>query len=184
MDKKELRKRIRAAIRGLDAAERERSDEAVFQTVSALPEFQAARTVFAYFSVNGEVDTHRLIRAAAESGKRIALPVVLGDGEMYFAAADSELITGAFYGIPEPGPDAGRVEPESGDMILVPALCFDRQGYRLGQGGGYYDRWLELHPELFSVGLCRERFLQERVPREAHDMRVRCVATEKEAARP
>ena len=82
------------------------------------------------------------------------------------------------------GPLAGRVEPESGDMIIVPALCFDRQGYRLGQGGGYYDRWLELHPELFSVGLCRERFLQERVPREAHDMRVRCVATEKEAARP
>lgn len=184
MDKKELRKRIRSAIREMDSAERERSDDAIFKTVSALPEFKAARTVFAYFSVNGEVDTHRLIRAAAESGKRVALPVVLGDGQMYFAAAECELSAGAFYGIPEPGPDAERVEPENGDIIIVPALCFDRQGYRLGQGGGYYDRWLELHPELFSVGLCRERFLQDSVPREAHDMRVRCVVTEKEAARP
>ena len=104
-------------------------------------------------------------------------------GAMDFALYDGALVEG-LYGIPEPGPDAERVEPESGDIIIVPALCFDRQGYRLGQGGGYYDRWLELHPGLFSVGLCRERFLQERVPREAHDMCVRCVVTEKEAARP
>ena len=76
------------------------------------------------------------------------------------------------------------MEPEKGDLLIVPALCFDRQGYRLGQGGGYYDRYLEKYDGVFTAGLCRAALLMDAVPREEHDRRVDCVVTEENAARP
>jgi 5-formyltetrahydrofolate cyclo-ligase len=79
--------------------------------------------------------------------------------------------------IPEPDDAAPRLEPCPGDLILVPALTFDRNGYRLGQGGGYYDRFLSAH-DLFSVGLARDVLLLDDVPRESHDQCVSCLVTE------
>ena len=64
-------------------------------------------------------------------------------------------------------------------LILVPALCYDRLCRRLGQGGGYYDRYLAGYGGA-TVGLCREGLLQEAVPVEAHDRPVDCVLTERE----
>ncbi len=186
MDKSALRAAVRAQIRELDEAERLASDRAIFENFTALPEYLAAGTVFAYYSVKGEAGTHEIIADALRRGKRVALPAVLGQGKMEFAllSPGRELSSGALYGIPEPDGGSERVEPRSGDIIIVPALCFDAEGFRLGQGGGYYDRWLASHPDVFSAGLCRERFLAKHVPRLEHDMRVRCVVTEKETARP
>lgn len=184
MDKKVLRKEIRAKIRDMDPDYRAESDEGIFRNLTALPEYAAARTVFAYFSVNGEADTHRLIEHALKSGKRVALPVVLGDDRMVFALAGGELVSGALYSIPEPDENSLRAEPEKGDLLIVPALCFDKNGYRLGQGGGYYDRYLEKYDGVFTAGLCRQALLMDAVPREAHDRRVDCVVTEKDTARP
>ena len=69
--------------------------------------------------------------------------------------------------------------PEDIDLVLVPAVCYDRRGYRLGFGGGYYDRWLE-HFSGSRVGLCRTAILQEEVPIEAHDTKVQVLITEEE----
>ena len=66
------------------------------------------------------------------------------------------------------------------DLALVPAVCYDRRGYRLGFGGGYYDRWLADFSG-FRVGLCRGLVLQDRVPTEAHDSRVDLLITEQES---
>ena len=184
MDKHSLRTSVRARIRSLDPAYRAESDAKIFQNLIALPEYQAAETVFAYFSVKGEADTRRLLAAAAAAGKRVALPVVLGDGQMVFALAQSTLVPGKSFAIPEPDAESPRIEPQKGDILIVPALCFDRQGYRLGQGGGYYDRYLEKYPGIFTAGLCREKLLMDAVPREPYDRRVDCVVTELQTARP
>ena len=64
--------------------------------------------------------------------------------------------------------------------MLVPAVCYDRRGYRLGFGGGYYDRWLADFSGV-RVGLCRGAVLQDRVPTEAHDARVDILLTEEES---
>ena len=81
------------------------------------------------------------------------------------------------YGMLEPGEDCPVVPREEIDLILVPGLCFDRLGYRLGQGGGYYDRYLAGYRGT-TVGLCRREVLQEHVPREAHDSRVELLVTD------
>ena len=83
----------------------------------------------------------------------------------------------AAFGLWEPAPDFPLVERESIDLTLVPAVCYDRQGYRLGFGGGYYDRWLAGYAGR-TVGLCRDCVLQERVPLEPHDQAVELLLTE------
>ena len=176
--KRAARRALRAQIAALDEKELEKSDEAIYNNLSVLPELQAAERVFLYLSVRREVDTRRLIRSLLDQGKTVALPVSLAEGQMFFAEyRPGELTEGSIVPIPEPDGDAPKVEPEDGDLILVPALTFDRNGYRLGQGGGYYDRFLSAH-ELFSVGLARDGLLLEEVPREAHDCAVRCLVTE------
>lgn len=176
--KTEVRREVRKRIAALDEKELAKSDKAIYNNVSALPEIGNAETVFLYFSVGHEVDTRKLIASMVKAGKRVALPVSLPDGVMYFAEYRAEQMQGgSVVPIPEPDADAVRLEPQDGDLILVPGLSFDREGFRLGQGGGYYDRFLEKR-RLYSVGLARDCLVMERVPREEHDQRVRCLVTE------
>ena len=96
MDKRELRKEIRAKIRNMDPDYRDKSDKGIFDNLTQLPEFKNADTVFAYFSLKGESDTIKVIEYALSQGKRVALPVITGMGQMVFALTQSQLVEGAF----------------------------------------------------------------------------------------
>ena len=85
----------------------------------------------------------------------------------------------AVLGIPAPPDASPAIAPQDLDLIIVPALAFDADGYRLGYGGGYYDRFLR-GVSAFTIGLARERLFVEKLPRELHDVAVKCVVTEKE----
>lgn len=97
---------------------------------------------------------------------------------MDFALYDGKLDEGV-YGIPQPPEEAETAEPGEKDFMLVPALCCDRRGVRLGHGGGYYDRYLAEH-RVATACLCRERLLLEKVPKDWNDFAVNYVITERE----
>jgi 5-formyltetrahydrofolate cyclo-ligase len=176
--KKQVRRELRKRIAALDEKELEKSNIGIYNNLSRLPELLAAETVFLYCSTGHEVDTRRLIAFLLERGQTVALPVSLADGEMYFAQyLPGKLQEGRYFGILEPGEDARRLEPEKGGLIIVPALAYDRCGYRMGQGGGYYDRYLSAR-DLFSVGIGRDCLLCDHVLREEHDAPVDCLVTE------
>ena len=176
--KNAFRKELRRRIAGLDEKELEKSNIGIYNNLSRLPELLAAETVFLYCSTGHEVDTRRLIAFLVERGQTVALPISLPAGEMVFARyLPGKLQEGRFFGILEPAEDAPRLEPENGGLIIVPALAFDRSGYRMGQGGGYYDRFLSAR-KLFSVGIGRDCLLCDRVIREEHDAPVDCLVTE------
>ena len=161
------------------------SDRGILEKLTALPEFISAGRVFAYFSSGREVDTRAAIARAIAMGKPAALPVTLGSGKMYFApySGNEAELTGEFYGIPQPAAGAAELKPRRGDIVIVPALRFDRRGFRLGHGGGYYDRFLAGCPA-FTIGLCRERLIYDgALPAEPHDISVSCVVTENEVTR-
>ena len=177
-EKRALRRELRRQIAALEEKELEKSDEAIYNHLLVLPELLSASRVFLYLSVGHEVDTHRILRRLRDLGKTIALPVSLAGGVMYFAEyRRGGLADGTVVPIPQPDASAPRLEPSEGDLILVPGLTFDTEGYRLGQGGGYYDRFLAGR-RLFSVGVARDSLLLDRVPREEHDQPVRCLTTE------
>jgi 5-formyltetrahydrofolate cyclo-ligase len=185
MDKKSLRAEIRRRISLLDSSYIDESNNSIFEKLICLPEFLTAPRIFTYCSISREVDTRRLINYCFKMGKSVALPTNLSKGNMSFALINKSpdhLPTGVLS-IPEPLPDAGIVFPKDHDLIIVPALCYDLNCYRLGQGGGYYDRFLS-KCEVFSVGFCREQLLLEKVPTDKFDLPTKCLITEKRIARP
>lgn len=181
-EKKQLRARVRRQLNELTPRENRDSDERLFARFLALPEVNEARTVFAFWGIAGkEPDTSVLIEELLRQGKRVCLPRMLPQHRMETRLYDPEKgLVPVSFGIFEPGEDCPEVAKEDIDLVLVPAVCYDRQGYRLGFGGGYYDRWLE-HFSGFRVGLCRGCVLQDKVPTEPHDSRVNVLLTEGES---
>ena len=180
-EKSALRQRVRRQISELEERYISSSDRGIMQNVLDLAEFISATRVFAYAAMGRECATAGLLRSAASAGKAVGLPRALGRGRMVFARYAGELATGR-YGIPEPPEGSGMLEPGAGDVVIVPALCCDVEGCRLGQGGGYYDRLLPGCAAV-SVALCRERLLQKKLPREWNDFPVDIVVTEERVLR-
>ncbi len=179
MESKETqRARLRARLRDLDESYIRESDAGILRQLLVSPAFWAHERLFAYWSVGREVDTRGILDAASRAGKQVFLPICLEGGALDFAAWSPEqaLERGA-YGIPIPPADAPRSMPEAGDLLLVPALGYDRQGFRMGRGGGYYDRLLKRSGAL-ALGLCREAMLLEDLCLEPHDCRVDFLVTE------
>lgn len=182
LEKKELRLRVREELSALSRSELVRGDNALFARFLALPQVEAAKIIFAFWGIPGkEPDTARLIRELVRRGKTVGLPRMLPGHRMEVRRCDPDKpLVKVSFGISEPGEDCPLIQREDIDLTLVPAVCYDRRGFRLGFGGGYYDRWLENFSGV-TVGLCREAVLQDRVPTEAHDAKVDILLTEGES---
>lgn len=180
-EKAALRRRLVGKINALPEEYIASSNEGLFNVLVALPEFAAAETVFVYYSLNREPDTIRFINYALKAGKTVSLPVCFKGGVMEARVVENlEGLERTKYGLLEPLSSTRVLPPEALDFIVVPALTYDKDGYRIGWGGGYYDRYLA-QTRGFTCGVARERLLVDVLPREAHDVPVLCVATEKEA---
>lgn len=143
-----------------------------------LPQVEAGKKFLLFYGVGDEPDTRSVIEELLRRGKTVALPCCLSGFEMEARViGDLSDLTGEHYGIPEPGEHCPVINAAELDVILTPHLCCDREGYRLGRGGGYYDRYLE-NCRGYTVALCPAERLVERVPREVHDRPVDLVLTE------
>ena len=177
-EKAALRRRVRAYLEGLSPRQRRESDDALFARFLSLPQVEAADTLLLYHGMGAEPDTARLFPALWARGKRLCLPRCLpGHGmEARLIRPDSALVPHRL-GMLEPGEDCPPVDRADIGLVLVPGLAFDLSGGRLGQGGGFYDRWLAGFSG-FTAALCRAPLLLERLPAEGHDLPVALVLTE------
>lgn len=175
---KKILRRALLARRREEAAALHPLDARIRDHVLASDAWRRADTVFCYVSVGWEISTGELLTAALAAGKRLCVPRCLPDGVMYACLLpDLSALRPGPLGIPEPGEALPRVPPEEIGLALVPGVAFDRSGYRLGRGGGYYDRFL---PGLRGVraGLCYGAFLLPVLPRTAFDVPTDCIVTE------
>lgn len=183
-----LRAEMRAKRQALGARERlERSRAAARHVLQSLF-WKNARTVALYVAVRGEMDTNPLLRAAWQKGKRVLLPLCRMEGAVEGAAemrlvpcrGPEMLVPGAF-GIPEPAcPTDEHARSIVPDLIIVPGVAFDRKGVRLGQGGGWYDRYF-FRPEaadILRLGFAYAFQIVERLPRDPWDALVDGICTE------
>lgn len=176
-EKKEaLRAQVRRERAAIPLALRKAQDRALFQAFLAQACVKGASTVQVYWGVGEEGETTDLIAALLALGKRVALPRCLPGRAMESRLYRGGRLVRNSFGIPEPGMDCPLLPREELDVILVPALCYDRRGFRLGQGGGYYDRFLP-GCGAATVGLCYRELLQEELPREEHDVPVGLLLT-------
>jgi 5-formyltetrahydrofolate cyclo-ligase len=185
--KQALRQAMRAALRAIPqdvAAEKSRR---ACQTLIGLEEFRSAQTVMIFLSMPHEVDTSPLALAAWQEGKRVLAPKVLWSQRRMIPVLcpslnEADLSPGRL-GIREPR--AGQPSPlEKIDLVVTPALAFDRHGYRLGRGGGYYDRFLA-SPNLRAVacGLGFTEQVIDEVPTSGEDHPLDILVTDKEVLR-
>jgi 5-formyltetrahydrofolate cyclo-ligase len=178
LTKQELRGLLKTKIATLGDDYIKASDDGIFLRVAALPEWVAARNVMLYLSVEGEPDTDRLAKAAIEAGKTLAFPRCIDGGKLLPCVVGSlDELEPSMFGIMAPPETAAVIATERLDLIVVPALAFDAAGYRLGRGGGYYDRYLR-GVSAFTVGLARAKLMQGKLPRDPHDVPVSCIITE------
>jgi 5-formyltetrahydrofolate cyclo-ligase len=168
---KAIKKALREAVRKAAAGCAPVDGNLIAQSVEQLPEFAAAHTVALYHALPDEVSTAEML-ARWRGVKRLALPVLTGEGTMVFREYTGEESLGAgAFGIAEPR--VGReIPPSEIDLMLIPGVAFDAAGRRLGRGGGFYDRYLAQADaaHIYKVGLCRPRALVPKVPAEPHDI--------------
>ncbi len=129
---------MKEKLLSITADERRALSEKICENLASLPEFSAAKKVFLYVPLKSEPDVLPLAEAARTSGKRVAYPATDGGSMRYFACGKFKA---GGNGIPEP--DGGEeLLPDSGTFVVVPALAYSESGYRLGRGGGFFDRFL------------------------------------------
>ena len=178
-EKQQLRRTMRALESGLSARYKAESSRAIAAHLLAMPEYQEAGTVFCFVGTDREIDTRPILEDVLAAGKRLCVPQCVGKGIMELRQVTDlrQLIPGA-YGILEPSADAPLVSLDEVDFAILPCLTCNHLGQRLGQGGGYYDRFLS-HYRGGTVLLCREKLIREEIPLEPHDYPVPWVLTEK-----
>lgn len=134
------------------------------------------QTFMLYYPHRREVDTRPLIKKLLSMGKNVALPKVEGMDLKPVKIKDLDSLVVGYAGIKEPV--GQEVEEKSIDLVVVPAVAYDKQGYRIGYGKGFYDRFLpKLKKNSLKVGFCYDFQLLEKIPHQPHDFKVDVVIT-------
>lgn len=159
---------------GLDSGEIARLSRRIQELVTSSKEFKSAKVVGAYYAFGSEVRTDLILEKSKALGKKVALPSVEGESLAFYELSSGRYLVKGRFGIMEPLP-YGPVDKI--DMLIVPGIAFDKKGYRLGYGKGYYDKFLA-KKNVFSVGLAYSFQLLESLPRGGYDKRLDIIATE------
>lgn len=152
--------------------------------IRALQEYKGADTILLYFPTRSEPDISSLALAAWNDGKQVAFPISQTDAlrlDFRLISSLDELYTGT-YGIREPRADAPLALFTERTLCIVPALAIDEDGYRLGYGKGYYDRFLSSFPGSSAVAI-HSSLICERLPRNDTDIPIHTIITETGAIR-
>lgn len=160
MSKSDLRRKLKKERGQVPKGKRELWNQAIFEHLVQHPVYTKANKLMTYLSFGWEIDTWSLVEHALGQGKEVYVPVVQSNPKGLTARryTSREALTPAVYGILEPGSEAPAILPEKLDLVIVPGLAFSHQGFRIGYGGGYYDRFLASTPAA-TVGLVYQSFV-------------------------
>uniref|UniRef100_A0A832M4K0 5-formyltetrahydrofolate cyclo-ligase n=1 Tax=Oscillatoriales cyanobacterium SpSt-402 TaxID=2282168 RepID=A0A832M4K0_9CYAN len=177
MNKVELRKSLLQTRKSIEAEEWQAKSLQLCEHLKSSPLFIKSQTVLAYFSVRQEPDLSSLFRLNKTWGFSRCVDQKL---IWHCWTPVSLLLQVGTFGIPEPHPDSPLIEPETVDLILVPAVACDAQGYRLGYGGGFYDRLLSstVWSAKPTIGITFEFARLPQLPHDDWDQRLHAICTE------
>jgi 5-formyltetrahydrofolate cyclo-ligase len=177
--KSQLRKECRAIRKALGEDVRAQASRAICEHLESWSLFQQSRTILVYMPVQFEADLTPLL--SRHPRKRWVLPRIIPEENhrMDFRPYDVNRLVQHRFGMLEPASDSTVIAEEEIELTLVPGLAYDRLGYRLGYGGGYYDRFLSRFGGV-SAGIIFHTLLLDSIPHDAHDVPVQWIVTERE----
>ena len=141
--KAELRKQVLQEMKAISQEQKQAMDQALTDQFLKHPFYQEAKVIATYLSFPHEFQTQGLIDQALRDGKQVLIPKTYPQGRMEFVVYDPQQLVKTSFGLLEPQGDLEVVDRSQIDLIHVPGLAFTTEGYRIGYGGGYYDRYLE-----------------------------------------
>jgi len=175
----DLRKKYKNQRLETDNKYKMKADDLILENIKKCSEFDNAETILIYKSTDIETNTDLIIKHCFCEGKKIALPRCGAKHSMnFYYYNDGEALEISRYGIAEPFQNESRIVTDFSKCVcVVPGLAFDRSGYRLGYGGGYYDRFLSVN-NIISIGICYFRFIADMLPLDKYDKNVDFLVTE------
>lgn len=179
-DKKSLRAFYRNKRHEMPAHVKKVQDLKIFENLKRCEDYKKSKTVLAYVSSQIEVDTFAIISYSWKSNKQVLVPKCVPDTNLmdfYEIKSFDDLEKGAF-GILEPKINCKKITSfDDSSCCLVPALTYDKKGYRLGFGKGFYDRFLVDYNGR-KIGLCYSSCISDKLPVDEFDKRVDCLVTD------
>lgn len=178
--KQELRALGRQRRCEMDKAIRSGMDDSIAANVRKLYQYKSAKTILIYVSTPIEIDTHKIIENAIADGKQVAVPRCIPDTremEFHYITSMDDLTPGTFS-VLEPSEDLPIVRDFKGCIMIIPAITVDSDGYRLGYGKGYYDRYMSRFNG-FSAVLCYSFEIVQKLFRGRYDRPASAIVTEK-----
>lgn len=185
MDKNSVRKATLEKRKSMPLGEVVTKSDKIIEYLVSTDAYKNANTIMAYIDFRNEVMTENLIKRAVKDGKKIVIPISVVETRQLILSElidyDNELESGA-YGILEPKKEFIReTDAKLVDLVLIPGVAFDKKGFRIGYGAGYYDRFLErVRPDVSKIALAFELQMVNHAYPDSHDVAVDIVITEEE----
>lgn len=179
MEKKELRNKFIEKRLKINEEEKRISDEIIFDKLINLDLFKKSSCILSYVSTKTEVDTRNIIEYSFMKGKTVAVPRCDKNSNLmkFYHIKSFDDLEKSYFNILEPDHFCIEQVDFSDAICIVPGLAFDKNGYRLGYGRGYYDRFLSEN-SIPAVGLCYKSFLVDNLPVEGFDIAVDSIITD------
>lgn len=182
-NKSSLRKRLINSRRGINPSRKAAMDLSIFDALISLKQYENATTILTYVSTDIEVDTLQLIDHALKEGKKVATPKCDYDSTTinFYQISSRDELYPAKFSLLEPLANEERLVTSMHESIcIVPGLAFDRKGYRLGYGKGFYDRFLSEYDGK-SIGICYSDYICDRLAIDKYDIPVSLIVTDNPA---
>ncbi|PYZ94300.1 5-formyltetrahydrofolate cyclo-ligase [Salipaludibacillus keqinensis] len=180
MDKDALRKEWKRRLSSLSEEKRNEWLHQMYDKLFSHEYWTSSQIIGVTVSIGNEIDTRPIIEQAWKEGKVVAIPKCnpINKSLSFYQFNDDDQLESHYFGLKEPNPDlCEKIHVSDMDLLLVPGLVFDHSGYRVGHGGGYYDRFLSKENDLLTAALCFEMQLVENLPHERHDIPVGVIIT-------
>jgi 5-formyltetrahydrofolate cyclo-ligase len=182
IEKNSLRQQMKLKRSQLTAGSKDEMDRSIFDKLKQDETFLRANKIFIFVSLGQEVDTHKIILHALNLGKQVLVPKVISMAEGMKAIKINSLeeLSPGKMGILEPTMEMKEVaNVQDIELVILPGLAFDKQGGRIGYGGGFYDRFIKnVNKEAKIIGICYDFQIVSKVPMEEHDVKPSKLITE------
>lgn len=181
--KKQLRLKIKQERKSLTIEEKNKYDNKIYENLLNFGILTKFELILVYFSTEIEVNTHKIINYCHENNIVVAIPRCEKNRNMkFYYFNENSILEKSRYGIYEPVPDKNKsVEKFNNALCIVPGLSFDKRGYRLGYGGGFYDTFIGNNSNITTVGICYSQNIVDKLPIDFYDKHVNYLITDKTA---
>lgn len=178
--KKQIRREILSIRDAISKEERKKKSDKIKKQLATFPAFEQADQILIYASYGSEVETDTIMELAFQKRKLVFCPRVEGKKMKFYQITDLSQLVSGYRSIREPQPQRPW-QQRQGDLVIMPGTVFDKEGNRIGYGGGFYDRFLESYPQVSTVAIAYElQFVEPgRIETEETDQKPACIITEK-----